>query len=201
MRISAVLVILMTFILSPLYPAARLQLWHAYRGEEKRAVEEVARMYNITHPDTQVDLLAVPFDAFRDKLTLDFGAGRGPDVFIMSHDAAGFLCDNEWVLPLETFFRESDLNTLLPEARNAYRYAYPASLWGMPANAKCLTLFYNQDLVKNPPLKFGALIDSGRAFTNPRHGQFGRYGLVYETANFITTRCLYWDSAAGFSAI
>src|SRR5689334_3141186 len=43
-------------------------LWHAYGGDERAALEEVAARWNEAHPDKTLHLVAVPYDAFADKI-------------------------------------------------------------------------------------------------------------------------------------
>jgi len=62
--------------------AAELVVWHAYRAEEKAAFEKVGKAYEASKPGTTVTLLAVPYDAFADKITAAVPRGKGPDVFI-----------------------------------------------------------------------------------------------------------------------
>jgi len=49
--------------------AAEIVVWHAYRAGEKSALEKVAAAYNSSHPSTKVSTLAVPYDAFADKIS------------------------------------------------------------------------------------------------------------------------------------
>ena len=50
--------------------AAEIVVWHAYRAGEKSALEKVAAAYNSSHPSTKVSTLAVPYDAFADKISV-----------------------------------------------------------------------------------------------------------------------------------
>src|SRR6185312_14816308 len=64
-------------------------LWHAYRGDEERAIEEVARAFERAHPGVRVELLSVPFEAYLSKLESAAPRGHGPDVFIDAHTRLG----------------------------------------------------------------------------------------------------------------
>ena len=55
-------------------------LWHAYAGVERTAFDGLAAGWNATHPDTPLTLVAVPYDAFADKLTSAIPNGNGPDL-------------------------------------------------------------------------------------------------------------------------
>ena len=64
--------------------ATDLVVWHAYRGGEKDAFEKVVATYNAAKAaqGVKVSSLAVPYDAFADKITAAVPRGKGPDIFI-----------------------------------------------------------------------------------------------------------------------
>src|SRR3970040_2098714 len=71
--------------------AADLVVWHAYRGGEREAFEKVVAAYNTARAaeGSKVTTLAVPYDAFADKITAAVPRGKGPDVFIYAQDRLG----------------------------------------------------------------------------------------------------------------
>ncbi len=167
-----------------LYSAKKVTLWHAYRGAEKTALESVADKFNLTHSDIQVSLLAVPFDAFFDKLNVTMPLGQGPDLFISGYSSAGYWSEQGMILPLESYFTPQELKEYLPYTTQAFNFMYPEALWGIPANTKCLALFYNRQNMKNPPKNMDELILAARNYTRPSAGTLGRWGFAYETGNF-----------------
>ena len=60
---------LTALVAAPATAATEIVVWHAYRAEEKAALEKVAGAYNAAHPNTHVSTLAVPYDAFADKIS------------------------------------------------------------------------------------------------------------------------------------
>ena len=65
-------------------------VWHAYRGDEKTAFEKVIGLFNQANAGkVKVTTLAVPYDAFADKITAAVPRGKGPDVFIYAQDRLG----------------------------------------------------------------------------------------------------------------
>src|SRR5262245_47009043 len=65
--------------------AAPIRLWHAYRGDEQKALEEIVARWR----GEPVELLAVPYDAFGSKLAAAIPLGEGPDLYIDSHERLG----------------------------------------------------------------------------------------------------------------
>ena len=75
---------------APAGPKAELVVWHAYRGTEKTAFEKVVEAYNAAPAGRKhVTTLAVPYDAYADKITAAVPRGKGPDVFIFAQDHLG----------------------------------------------------------------------------------------------------------------
>ncbi|MBL8910395.1 MAG: extracellular solute-binding protein, partial [Archangium sp.] len=62
-----------------------LKLWHGYRGGEEQAIELAAKAFT-AQTGTQVEILAVPYDALSSKLTSAIPHDAGPDVFIFAHE-------------------------------------------------------------------------------------------------------------------
>jgi maltose-binding protein MalE len=124
-------------------------LWHAYAGAERAALEEIGDTWNREHPDQPLTLVAVPYDAFADKLTSAIPNGNGPDLFIYAHDRIGAWAEARLVEPVEFWVDEPvagrfDRDALVP-------LAYDGSLYGLPLATKTLALYYRTDLVDVPP--------------------------------------------------
>lgn len=164
--------------------AAVVNLWHAMRGSAKLAVEKIAESFNLSHPDVEVRVLAVPFDAMGDSLRAKIPLGTGPDLFIAPHDAVGSYAEAGMIVPLEYYADEAMRSRFIPKTVEAFGYLYPGSLWGVPAVFQNICLYYNEALVRNPPDSVSELVRVAKQFTNPNAGQYGKWGLVYETGNY-----------------
>ena len=71
-----------------------LVVWHAYRGAEQAALASLASRFQAEAPQAglgalRVRLVAIPYDAFPNKVTVAVPRGNGPDVFIFAHDRVG----------------------------------------------------------------------------------------------------------------
>ncbi len=161
-----------------------VQLWHGYRGNEKKAIEQVAKAFNLAHSDIQVQLLAVPFDALNDKLRATIPLNNGPDVFVFAQDYVGAWAENGIILPIESYLDADVMKQYVDSTKTAFNYMYPEALWALPGSFKNIALYYNKALVKKPPQKMSELISMAKKFTRPNAGQFGKWGFVYETGNF-----------------
>ena len=45
-----------------------VRVWHAYRGEERAALEAVLESWDEAHPEATVAPLAIPYDGFKSKI-------------------------------------------------------------------------------------------------------------------------------------
>jgi arabinogalactan oligomer/maltooligosaccharide transport system substrate-binding protein len=151
---------------------AGVLVWHAYTGLEKTALEHTAERWNQAHPDKPITLVAVPYDAFADKLSSAIPRGNGPDLFIYSQDRIGDWAESGTIEPIEFWVDDARLDRFGLEAVNAM--AYRGSLWGLPLATKSLALYYRTDLIATPPATTNELV----ALTTRMKARAG-YALAY----------------------
>ncbi|MBW2731035.1 MAG: extracellular solute-binding protein [Deltaproteobacteria bacterium] len=156
-----------------------LVLWHAYRVQERAALEKTVDAWNTggrgAHP--KIKLLAVPYDAFADKITAATPRGHGPDLFIFAHDRVGDWAESKIIEPIEFWMTEKHADTFILKTIDAL--CYGDSLYGLPMAFKSTLLFYNKKLVPEPPHTTDDLWRVGQQLTDRKAG---RYGLVYDNA-------------------
>lgn len=170
--------------LLPSLAAAQTELvvWHAYRGEEKTAFEKVVAAYNAakTPSGVKVTTLAVPYDAFADKITAAVPRGKGPDVFIYAQDRlGGWVEAGNTIEPIDFYLDEAIKGRFLPSTIDAMTYR--GQTFGLPFNFKVLALVYNKKLVATPPRTSGELVATAKKLTDAATGKFG---LAYWYSNF-----------------
>jgi arabinogalactan oligomer/maltooligosaccharide transport system substrate-binding protein len=154
-------------------------LWHAYAGPERAALEAVAAAWNGAHPDAPLTLVAVPYDAFADKITSAVPGGNGPDLFVYSHDRIGDWAAAGIIEPLEFWVDDALADRYATDAIAAM--AYRGSLWGLPLATKSLALYYRTDRVTAPP----ATTDDLFAAAVTARGS-GGYALAYKNPDLYT---------------
>src|SRR5882724_10925703 len=173
-------VALTALVAAPATAATELVVWHAYRAEEKAALEKVAAAYNAAHPNTHVTTLAVPYDAFADKITAAVPRGKGPDIFIYAQDRlGGWIEAGNTVEPIDFYLDAATKGRFLGTTLQAM--TYQGNVYGLPLNYKVLTLIYNKKLIKTPPKTTGELEKLAKSLTN---APAGRFGLAYWFSDF-----------------
>lgn len=166
---------------APAVAQKEIVVWHGYRGGEKAAFEKVIANFNQAQAGKiKVSTLAVPYDAFADKITAAVPRGKGPDLFIYAQDRlGGWIAAGNTVEPIDFY--------LDPQVKGRYLKAtldamtYQGNIYGLPLNFKVITLIYNKKLVQTPPKTTGELAALAKKLTN---APSNRFGLVYWYANF-----------------
>jgi maltose-binding protein MalE len=154
----------------------QLTLWHTYRDVEQKALEAVVADWNASPEGKRapVRLEANPYDGFSDKLTAAIPRGNGPDLFIFAHDRIGGWAKSQIVAPLQDYVDEATIGGFWPETLPPLEFQ--EQLYGLPLAYKSAVLYYNTELVKEPPKDTAALIELAKGLTQAKDGVFG---LVY----------------------
>jgi arabinogalactan oligomer / maltooligosaccharide transport system substrate-binding protein len=161
---------------------ASLVVWHAYRGREGEALQKVTHAYNRAHSGVvaPVRLIAVPFDAFADKISAAIPRSKGPDIFIFAHERlGGWVEGGRTVEPIGFWMDDKLRASFLPGLLNAL--TYKDEVFGVPLNFKSSALIYNKTLVPEPPATTTALEDIAARLTQAGRGA---YGLAYPYDDF-----------------
>jgi len=159
-----------------------LVVWHSYRGKEKEAIIQVVDNFNkkVAGQGYKFKPLAIPYDAYADKVTAAVPRGKGPDVFIFAQDRlGGWIEAGNTVEPLDFFIEDETKEQFLPATMKAM--VYRDTTYGLPLNYKMVLMIYNKKLVKNPPSTTGELVAFAKANTNAAAGQFG---LAYSYSDY-----------------
>jgi arabinogalactan oligomer/maltooligosaccharide transport system substrate-binding protein len=161
-------------------PATDITVWHAYRGDEKAAFEKVVAQFNAKQKDIAVKTLAVPYDAYADKITASVPRGKGPDVFIFAQDRlGGWVEAGQTIEPIDFYLEDATVKSLVPGMMEAMTYR--DTVYGLPLNYKSIAMIYNTALVKTPPKTTAELVKLAKGMTDV---STGRFGLAYEYSNY-----------------
>jgi|GEM_PF-918866 len=160
-------------VAKPVGPPKTIKLWHAYRGDEKKAFEQLIGEFNTKTPHIKVQAQAVPYDAFVDKVTIVVPRGQGPDLFVFAHNMVGNWVDKKVIAPIGDKVPGEVLKQFLPQSVKAL--VYRKNLYGLPLAFKSLVLFCNKKLLPEPPSSMEELITKLKPLLTKE-----RYGLIYE---------------------
>jgi arabinogalactan oligomer / maltooligosaccharide transport system substrate-binding protein len=174
------LLVALALLAPDLAPAAtKVVVWHAYRGKERTALEQVAQAFNQKQAEIQIELLPIPYDAFPDKVTAAIPRDKGPDLFIFAQDRLGDWAVSGLIESVDFWADDALRAGYFPETIKAL--TYDQQLYALPMAFKMVALFYNTKLLAQPPKTTNELVAAAKKATDAKAGQ---YGLVYENANF-----------------
>lgn len=181
-RLQKIILCLFTFLtLASITAAQELVVWHAYRAEEKTAFEKVVATYNASKGGkVKITTLAVPYDAFADKITAAVPRGKGPDIFIYAQDRlGGWIEAGNTVEPIDFFVEDATKARFIPTTMEAM--TYQGTIYGLPLNYKVITMIYNKKLITTPPKTSTELVAAAKKLTDQKAGKFG---LAYSYSDF-----------------
>jgi len=151
-RLCALWVVFLTTLFVPFLAFAQnieLTLWHAYRGDERAALETIARAYERENAGIKVTVLAVPDESYSNKIFTAIPRGSGPDVFISAHDPIGNWANNKIIADISADLTQEELAQFHPVTVSALQFNN--GIYAIPLAYKSPVLFYNKDKVKAPP--------------------------------------------------
>ncbi len=149
-RLAALLVLAIVVALVPACADKErsIVLWHAYRGREQDALEQLARAYSQKH-GVRVDLLALPFEAYASKLESAVPHAHGPDAFIEAHERIGSFVASGIVAPVGDALPDEDVARFDRVAVDAV--THDGTRYAVPLASKCLALYLDDALVPDDP--------------------------------------------------
>lgn len=146
-----------------------VSVWHAYRGEERAALERLLEEWSASQNRFRAVPLAIPYEGFFSKLEAAAPRGNGPDLFIAAHERIGTWAATGLVRPWPA---DDELSGLHPTALQALRWK--DQLYGLPLSAKGLALYRNTELLAEAPTTTAQLEALLPGLTGP-----GRYGIAW----------------------
>jgi arabinogalactan oligomer / maltooligosaccharide transport system substrate-binding protein len=163
------------------------------------AVQAVAPAFTeATGVDVEVQI--VDFGEIRGQVQTAGPAGEGPDLFVGAHDWTGELAANGVVEPIDLAGRGGDFFQVALDA-----FSYEGDLYAVPYATEAVALYYNAELVDEPPATWDemvAICDGLTGITNCVGVPGGGDGAdAYHNYPFVSAFGGYifqYDPAAGF---
>ncbi len=162
--------------------ATRITLWHAYRAEEETALLAAVDAFNDSRKDIHVEALKIPYQAFADKITNAIPRDNGPDLFIFAHDRIGDWAEADLIEPISIWAEPTDLDQYIESTVRAL--VYKKALYGLPLTFKSVALFYNTDLIPQPPSTDQEMVEMASRLTDTSKKT---YGLAYANSQLYFT--------------
>ncbi len=161
-----------------------LVVWESLEGR-KDFIEQAGEAYKETHPNVTIEYKNVELGDALGQIALDGPGGVGPDVFAGPSNTIGDLVTGGHILPVAD---PAALGELSSGAEAAV--TYDGQLYGVPVTVDTYALFYNKDLIEEPPTTWDELKEFSEQFNSDNPGSYG----------FAINPGAYYSAGFGFTA-
>ncbi len=121
---------------------------------------DVRAVFERAHPEVRLDAQFIgEWHVAIQKLTVSIAAGDVPDIALVDRSWAARLAQAGHLMPLDGFLTPKVLDDVHPHVRAAY--TLQGRVWALPADGFCSVLYFNRDLVAEPPQTWADLRDAG----------------------------------------
>lgn len=155
-------------------PGAKLVVWSS--GTEKVLVDEAIKAFKEKY-GVDVEFQEVGPDKSIERMTTDGPAGVGADVFLAVHDRIGSAVQAGIILPNDYFEEETKANN---SEKAIDALTIDGTLYGFPNSVETTAVFYNKDLVPQPPKTWDDVIKFAKTFNDPAKQ---KYSYMWENGN------------------
>jgi len=126
-----------------------LTIW----ADELRAkvLEKIGKDFEAKY-SVPVRVQQLGFGDIRDQLKVAGPAGEGPDILIGAHDWLGTLVTNGLLSEIDLGDKAQNIDPVALKG-----FSYEGKLYGLPYAVEAVALYYNKDLVPNPPATWDEL--------------------------------------------
>lgn len=156
----------------------RITIWHQDRPDVRDVLQKQLDRFMTLHPEVKIEQLFKETEELRSGFIIAAIAGQGPEIVYGPSDQVGPFQVMDIILPLDTLFEKSFLDTFDPKGLTYYKgklYKISDKL------GNHLTLVYNKKMVPIPPKTDLELIEMGKKLTMDTNGdgKIDQYGLAW----------------------
>ncbi|HHW49133.1 MAG TPA: sugar ABC transporter substrate-binding protein [Clostridiaceae bacterium] len=140
------------------------------------ALEEIVQDFT-QKTGIKVEYESIPWDQIESKLVITNQAGNPVDISWASSQKLASVMNAGALLPLDDYVKETytqeELDDFLPVEKMATTYALDGKKYMFLATVHGRLLWYNKDLVPEPPKNLEEMIEIGKKITNKEKGIYG----------------------------
>lgn len=141
-----------------------LKVWES-QGPEEKFIKQAIKDYRKV--DRNVKFVYEPVGSVDadGKIMLDGPAGVGADVFVVPHDHMGSLVIGGHILE-----NTMDMSAFVPAA--VIGASYGGKVYGYPLGVETYALFYNKDIIPNPPKTWEEVFEFAKTWTDKSKNKY-----------------------------
>ena len=187
------LVILLAVLVVLSFAKVKITFWHAMGGGHGKALEEIVKMFNETHPDIEVEAVYVGnYGALAQKLLAAAQSGELPTLSQAYSNWTAKLIHAGVVQELNEYVFDPEIGLTEEEWKDIWEPFRKNCMWGdkiyaMPFNKSLYVLFVNTDALLmygvDAPKTVDELVEAARILTDDidGDGEIDQYGFGFRT--------------------
>ena len=133
----------------------RLTLWHSWSPVEAVVLDEALAQFQEIHPQVRIITVALPEDQLLKEFYRLGNDGLGPGLLIGDDSWISELADDQLIRP----FSPNQTTLTLFNPRNRALTQYQDQIFGVPMSLAPHALYYNKNIVNEPPESLDALLE------------------------------------------
>lgn len=157
--------------------AAPILLWHTFDDASIPALLARVEAFRHAHPDIEVQLQSLAFNAAREAFLNAAEQGNPPDLFRAEVSWTHEFAARDLLADLDAWLTQADLDDYMPAA--LAQASWQGRQVGLPQEADCLALFYNKRLLAqaqlDPPESMHDFAAAAPMLHDPVRGHFAFY--------------------------
>ncbi len=159
------------------FAETKITFWHSMHREHKEALEDITAAFEEANPEVDVELVDQGgYGELSQKLTTSAAAGKLPTASQQYEDWTIQYVNADLMQPLDEVVSQELIDDL-PEAL-VNSGTFHDKLYALPFNKSAMVLFYNTDLIDEPPATWGELLEISAELTKDTNndGEIDQYG-------------------------
>lgn len=133
----------------------RVLLWHMWNESDATLLNQLLERFHQVYPEITVISIAFSPEELQEQFALTVDRGLGPDLIIAPHLWTQDLADPDLIEAVDE--DTVDLGIFNPDAVETLRYQ--EQLFGVPLALQTAALYYNRNLVDEPPATLDAVLE------------------------------------------
>ena len=147
-----------------------LVVWESRNGPDE-FIRQAGAAFTALYPHVTIEYVHVELGDTVNTMMTYGPDGVGADIFAAPHDRLPDLVSAGIISPV---INADDVKNNVFNS-SFLAASYNGVLYGYPVSSQTYALFYNRDLISNPPTTFSEIIRFAEDFNNPGLGKFGFY--------------------------
>lgn len=142
-----------------------MELWHYWTNGEENLLGYIEQ-FNELSENVTIKASYVPYGEYTQKVLTAAASGDGPDILIYGNNETSILAEAGILDEMTDVVKDGGFEErILPEVLKSHEYN--GAYYGLPIYGNCLALYYNKDMVSEPPKTWDELMEVAAQVTTP----------------------------------